>query len=132
MLKMTTDAKIAISSLNYLEANFVSVVQATLEDAARELKRMSALQTPVDTGELITSSVVRREGKSPSSVVVSLSYQAPHAFWVHERNLKYRHGKWRYLSDPTSDYQRNAAQRLRRHFLPRLIMVLRNSRGGAS
>ncbi len=124
------DAVSMLSSLDYLQQNFAAIVQATLDDGARDLKRQAALITPIDTGELVTSAVVRRTGKSSSNVSASLSYEAPHAFWVHERNLRYRHGSWHYLSDPTKDYQAQAAQRLRRYYIPRLSFAFSRSRGG--
>lgn len=52
--------------------------------------------TPRDTGELQASCQITTDATGGS-----ITFTAPHAGFVHERNLKYRSGGWKYLERGT-------------------------------
>lgn len=74
-------------------------VRAPMTAVGTNLLTDAKRQTPRDTGALINSANLGVE-TNLSSITVTLGYNTPYAEPVHERDLNYRVGKWKYLQDP--------------------------------
>jgi hypothetical protein len=55
---------------------------------------------PKATGHLASTGVVDQPVIDGGTVRVTARYTADYAIYVHERNLRYRNGQWKYLSTP--------------------------------
>lgn len=77
-------------------------MRAPMTAAGTNLLTEAKRQTPRDTGALINSANLAVE-TSLSTIIVTLGYNTPYAEPVHERDLNYRVGKWKYLQDPMED-----------------------------
>lgn len=77
----------------------VAAARAPMTAAGTNMLTKAKRQTPRDTGALINSAnmVV---ATSLNTIEVTLGYNTPYAEPVHERDLNYRVGKWKYLEDP--------------------------------
>lgn len=109
---MTTDMK--IEGLGELQRNLaklsgsevIQALRAPMTAVGTNVLTEAKRQTPRDTGALINSANLGVE-TSLSTITVTLGYNTPYAEPVHERDLNYRVGKWKYLQDPI---EQNAAK----------------------
>ncbi|MCR4398936.1 MAG: HK97 gp10 family phage protein [Firmicutes bacterium] len=75
---------------------------AALKKCAADLQGKSAMQAPIDTGDLRSNCSVKDPVEDGRSITVTVGYDLPYAVVQHE-HLEYRHpkgGKAKYLEDP--------------------------------
>jgi len=85
---------------------------------AEELMAESQEQVPVDKGFLKNSKFVKTHFTAKrGDIRIVLGYDIEYATEVHNTNKNYRHGKWKYLTDPlqsrSSGFYARMAQRIR-------------------
>ncbi|MCL6611180.1 MAG: hypothetical protein K6T66_06545 [Peptococcaceae bacterium] len=81
----------------------------TIQTCAADLQGKSAMQAPIDTGDLRANCSVSPLQREDKQVWVKVGYDLPYAIVQHE-HLEYQHpkgGKAKYLEDP---YKENAAK----------------------
>jgi hypothetical protein len=83
---------------------FTREVLAVFEDTQRDVPRR--------TGSLADTGKVEFDKDDSRRLRIWITYGAPYALWVHERNLNYRHGKWKYVDDPVRKWSKGLGRRL--------------------
>ncbi len=68
-----------------------------------EIVTRAMRRTPVDSGYLRASRYVQKPSFTATSFVFEVGFSAPYAFFVHERDLKYRVGEWKFLTKAVDD-----------------------------
>ena len=100
--------------LNSQVNRFPKRSKSGLREAALIVRGDSQKMTPVDTGNLKASAFteVFSSSKGPSAVI---GYTASYAPFVHERNLNYRTGQWKFLEEALKKNTRRIIEIIRRH-----------------
>jgi hypothetical protein len=90
-------------------ASALQAATKAIQTAAADLQGKSAMQAPVDTGDLRANCSVSPTTTRGDEVSVTVGYDLPYAIVQHE-HLEYRHpkgGKAKFLEDP---YKENEAK----------------------
>jgi hypothetical protein len=88
-----------------------AVIQAFFMEG-HAIMRVSLSRVPFATGALASSNVVSLD-KRDRGVTVNLEYRESYAFYVHNINKNYNHGRsWMYLRGPVMEAQKGFSSRV--------------------